>query len=97
MFTVDDYYIDHHGLDEVRNANEILVIDSIKRLRGDFPDFDNCQICIEDVYAASLNQLPPHYKQNTLVIDARETPGKDKIDKVVREAFRKIIKNPRHV
>lgn len=96
MFTVDDYYIDNHGLDEVRNANEILVIDAIKRLRSDFPDFDNCHICIEDIYAASLNQLPPQYKQNTLLIDESEVTNKKEIDKAVRKAFKKIIKNPRH-
>jgi len=96
MIREEDYYIDDHNLEEVRNSNEILVVKVMRRLRDEFPDFDGCQICIEDVYAASLNQLTPMYKQNTLVLDPGDLLPEDQVEPVVRMAYKRVIENPRH-
>ena len=96
MVKEENYYIDGHDLNDVRNSNEILVIESIKRIRGEFHEFDNCTIYLEDVYAASLNKLQPKYRQNVLMIDSSDVLDQDSVDKVARETFERVIKNPRH-
>jgi hypothetical protein len=50
-------------LENVRNKNEDKVIKYMKALIPQFAEFDYCSLCIQDVYALSLNQLTPRYTQ----------------------------------
>jgi len=55
------YLINGTSLENVRNKYERIVIDLMKKLIPGFPDFDNCSICLEDVYALSLSRIPSTY------------------------------------
>jgi len=90
------YSIDGHSLTHVKNRNEKEVIETIKKLRIEFPDFCPCSLCLEDVYAAALNKLPPLYTQvSSFVFPLEKTPIED-IESAVYESFKKVTENPNH-
>ena len=90
-----NYKIDDYSLENIRNLNEIEVIKAIQKVRNRIPDFCNCSICLEDVYAASLNSLPAKYIQTPSVVFKGKT-SPEMIEDAVIAAIEKVIKNPTH-
>lgn len=91
----ENYQIFDLSLDNIRNKNETKVIAVMKELIPQFPDFDYCSICLQDVYALSLNQLAPRYVQAGTVILKKELSDEDFRD-VVESSIEKVIKNKNH-
>ena len=59
-------------------------------------DFCGCELCIEDVYAASLSQLPPHYIPLGS-FSPRKDHGQDAdVAAVVRRVIDKVRARPNH-
>ncbi len=87
-------------LEDIRNTNEELVITKFNKLLAEFPEFCGCRDCVEDVYALSLNSLPPHYRQPRSMIETDEIGEvkkyEDGVEKKVRESIKKVIKSPHH-
>ena len=67
------------SLENVRNKNEEKVIKYMKELIPQFPEFDYCSLCIQDVYALSLNQLSPRYTQAGTIILKKDFKEEDLI------------------
>jgi len=94
-----DYRIAGHNLIDLGNYNELQVLQVLRDIyAGKNPPCD-CPICIEDIYALSLNSLPPRYIQTTS-LEAYES-SKDflplkEIRKKVRAAVRKVSQAPKH-
>jgi competence protein ComFB len=86
----------------IGNINEEIVIELMEIVLNEDKNICRCQLCIEDIYALSLNQLPPRYVQSTFkdrtLHDVNLTSRIDRtqIEKAVREAIGKVRKNPYH-
>ncbi|MBT4087496.1 MAG: late competence development ComFB family protein [Deltaproteobacteria bacterium] len=79
----------------IRNRNETKVIQFMNELIPQFPAFDYCTICLQDVYALSLNQLSPHYTQDGTIIFKKDLQDADYRD-VVEASITAVIKNVNH-
>ena len=82
-------------LENVRNRNEVKVIQYMKQLIPQFPEFDYCSLCIQDVYALSLNQLSPLYTQAGTIMLKKDLKEEDYKD-VVETAIEKVTKKAKH-
>ena len=89
----EKYRIGNTSLAKIRNKNEARVIEMMKQILPEFPFFEPDPLNFEDVYALSLNQLPPRYVQYGTVV-LREEVTKEEIEKVVRSSIEKVMKNP---
>ncbi|MCP4752263.1 MAG: late competence development ComFB family protein [Proteobacteria bacterium] len=89
------YEIFDISLENVRNNHEAKVIKFMKELIPQFPEFDYCSICIQDVYALSLNQLPPKYAQAGTIILKKDLKDEDFRD-VVESAIEQVTKQTNH-
>lgn len=83
------------NLSNVRNAWETRLIKCMNEVLLDFPEFDYCAICIQDVYALAMNQLTPKYVQQGTVLLKKEYTDQDFRD-VIEMAVEKVIRNPNH-
>lgn len=91
----NDYEVFGVSLENVRNKNESKVIKYMNELIPQFPEFDYCAICIQDVYALSLNQLSPKYAQAGTIVLKKELKEEDYRD-VVESALEQVVKNVKH-
>jgi len=82
-------------MENIRNKNETRVIKILKEVFLEFPDFDNCQLCIEDVYALSLKHLPAIYAQKGSIILKHDVSDED-IRVISRYAINQVMQRPRH-
>lgn len=92
----NSYEINGYSLEHVRNRHELRVIKSIKSLAIRTPEFDGCSLCLEDVYAISLNQIPPHYIQQGGIILRNPPPTAEQLQEIVSKAMEKVISQPNH-
>lgn len=79
----------------IRNKNEKKVIQFMNELIPQFPEFDYCTICLQDVYALCLNQLSPRYMQEGTIVLKKDLRDDDYRD-VVETAVNTVIKNINH-
>ncbi len=91
----DKYEVNGISLENVRNSYELRIINTINNLLPEYADFDYCPICIQDVYALSLNQLSPKYVQEGTIVLKKEYKDNDFRD-VVEFAIEKVIRHPNH-
>lgn len=96
MPTVEDYHIEGHSLEEIRNINELQVIAVMKDEIPKTDGFCACEICLEDVYAASLNMLPARYRHHSYVVSNTDLLPRKKVIEVVEDSIKRVIANPRH-
>lgn len=93
------YEVNGHKLDQIVNYNEIMVLEVMKGLYKADSTVCKCSLCVEDIYALSLNKLPPRYIQSTnadIYINSRGFVGLDEVKKEVMEAAKKIKEKPAH-
>ena len=95
MVKTIDYTIGGYSLKNIRNKNEEKVIISMRRILNEFPNFCGCDLCIEDVYALSLNSLKPKYQHHFSLTVNRDNENVD-IDRKIKNQIRKVMKNPNH-
>ena len=89
------YLINDYDLGEIRNIYEVSVIKQMKKILPDFENFDNCQLCIEDVYALSLSRIPAVYAQVGSIMLQKEMTDDDIAD-IVRYSVFQVTSRPRH-
>lgn len=91
-----------HDLQEIKNINEELVIEIMENTLKNDKTICRCQMCIEDIYALSLNNLPSLYVQSTFKentfkgYDLTRILDRKKVEEAVLNAVKKIGKNPYH-
>ena len=99
---MEDRTLFDHDLSGIYNIHEELVIEYMEAVFNEDPTTCRCQLCIEDIYALSLNQLTPLYVQSSFkdrnIRDFNLTKllDRDNVERVVREAVRKVSSNPYH-
>jgi hypothetical protein len=67
-------------------------------LREELPNaqgFCGCRLCVEDVYAAALNQVPAHYVQTGSIVLQR-LPSDDDLRRQVVDALTRVGSHPKH-
>lgn len=90
------YVIDGYSLEGVRNRHETRVVEIMKEEIPKTTKFCGCTICIEDVYAMSLNSLTPRYQHtHTVVLDYK---GEDNaaLKKIIIDQIKEVSKSPNH-
>ena len=91
-----------HDLSGIVNMNEELVIELMEIILNEDQTICRCQLCIEDIYALSLNQLTPLYVQSSFQDRTFRNPeltrtlDRELVEKAVREATGTVRKNPYH-
>jgi hypothetical protein len=90
------YGIDGHDLGRVRNRYELRVIEALRAALPKQVDFCGCTLCIEDVYAITLNRIPAHYIQTGAIVLHPPDVGPDQIEAHVRSAIDQVRAQPKH-
>lgn len=92
----EDYLINGHSLYEIRNYNEIEVVKILKEVLSEDPEFCGCSLCLEDVYALSLNMLPAKYIQPSSILFPKDKLPAKEIEAVIKKALARVKENPSH-
>jgi len=91
----NSYVLDGHSVDHVRNRNETKAIQILNEVLSEFDDFDHCQLCIEDIYGLTINQLPVRYIQ-VGGLSLKKGISDDEIRRIARDSIQKVIERPSH-
>jgi len=70
-----DFTIEDCSVGDIFNYNEIIVMNIIRDILRKDKSLCRCPICIEDLYALSLNSIPPRYIQITSIDKYRNSPN----------------------
>lgn len=79
----------------IRNRNEERVAAIMPEVFAEFSDFSPEVIDIQDVYALTLNQLPPRYVQRGGIV-LREPVDDATIRDAVRQAVEQVMRRPNY-
>lgn len=91
----ESYTVNGFSLEAIRNRNETRVAAAMREELADAPDFCGCRLCVEDVYAAALNQLPSRYSQvGSIVVRGEVTDAE--LASQVRAGVDRVTRNPNH-
>ena len=91
----DRYLLDGCSVEHVRNRNELKAIQILEEVLKEFKDFDHCQLCIEDVYGLTINQLPVRYVQ-VGGLNLNRGLSDDDIREIARKSIQRVIEKPSH-
>ena len=91
----EKYHVLEVPLENIRNSNELKVVKAMQEVLVEFPDFDKCSLCIEDIYALALSRLPPCYVQPGSIV-LRQAVEVEEIREMVRFAIRQVMDHPNH-
>lgn len=92
----EEYTINGVSLENIRNRFETVVIRLMKKYIPLFPEFDNCPVCIEDVYALALSRIPSIYmKDPTIPFEDDDVMGEN-IEEIVKYAIFQVSTKPKH-
>lgn len=91
------YEVNGVKLERIKNRNEIRVLkllpDILKEQEGWEPDY----IDVQDIYALTLNNLPPYYVQpETIILKKNVKVDDDAIRQALLEAIGQVRDNPNH-
>jgi len=83
-------------LENIRNRNEGRVLAAMEKVLPEFKTACYCDICVADIYAATLNSLPAHYVQHG-GITLRSAPERNEdVENAVRDSIRIVQEQPNH-
>ena len=80
------YFYGKTPLGQIRNRNELRVIDMLPEVLGKIEGLGDDSIDVQDIYALALNNLPAHYVQETAIVLQEAVD-----DEVVRQAIAKAV------
>ncbi len=91
-----------YDLSEIDNLNEELVIELMEKVLDEDKSICRCQLCIEDIFALSLNKLKPLYVQGTSregifkEYDLTKILDRKLVEKAILEALNRVSRYPHH-
>lgn len=86
-----------HDLENVYNINEGAVVEAVERVLNDDDGICKCKMCLEDIFALSLNKLPARYVQSYYSThDVSELLDEKLVEKTVQTAIKRVAKHPHH-
>ena len=89
------YMIGEVNVENIRNKNELRVIDRIAAILTEYPDYTPESLDIQDIYALALNTLPPRYVQQGSIV-LGEPVRHDMVDDALRDAIETVRARPKH-
>ena len=92
----EQYQVNGYSLEIVRNRLELQVIEAIRGIMPTLEQHCYCGLCLEDIYALSLNNLPAHYIQSGGLVLQPLRPDRTTVAHVVSAAVGQVAKKPRH-
>jgi competence protein ComFB len=99
---MDEKNLFGYDLSEIENINEGLVIELMEKILNEDDSLCRCQLCIEDIFALSLNNLKPLYVQSTFKertfkgYDLTKILDRELVGRAVHEAVHRVTRNPHH-
>jgi hypothetical protein len=90
------YRINDFSLESIRNRQEIRVAAALRTMLPGVENFCGCRLCVEDVYAFALNQLPAHYVQHGSLLVRKLPPTDADIRRAVADALDTVRVRPNH-
>ncbi|SKA88353.1 Late competence development protein ComFB [Paucidesulfovibrio gracilis DSM 16080] len=54
-------------LDDIRNSNEARVVELLPHALAEYPGYVPTSLDIQDIFALTLNRLPPQYRQRETI------------------------------
>ena len=94
-----DYNIEDCSVTDIFNYNELIVLKVIREILREDRSLCRCPICLEDLFALSMNSIPPRYIQITSIkkyVTSDNFIDEKTIRKKVLEAWEKIKTKPGH-
>ncbi len=92
----DHYVVNDISLGHIRNRFEVIVVNLMKKFIPQFSNFDNCQVCTEDVYALSLSRIPSVYMKDSDIVFEDDKLISENIEEIVKYAIFQVMSNPKH-
>ncbi|MDQ7835112.1 MAG: late competence development ComFB family protein [Humidesulfovibrio sp.] len=80
-------------LDNIRNRNELRVIKLLPQVLAEHLDYHPSYLDIQDIYALTLNNLPPRYRQQGTII-IHESVSDEEIIRELRNAVNHVELSP---
>jgi hypothetical protein len=87
------YEVNGVPLGSIRNRNEERVVKLMPAVLAEFLDYKPSYLDIQDIYALTLNNLPPRYKQSGSII-IREPVSDEEIRRELRQAIGRVEMAP---
>ncbi len=88
--TLNGFSVEH-----IRNRNEQRAVNILAEILTEFPQFCNCQLCTEDVYGLTINQLPQRYIQ-VGGLNLNKGLSDDEVRNIARESVQRVMDKPSH-
>jgi hypothetical protein len=85
--------VEKTDLGKIRNRNEGRVLDNLTLILDEYPGFEPDILDIQDIYALTLNSLPPRYTQEAAIVLREPVPEKQ-IQEALRRAIEKVKSHP---
>ena len=94
-----DCSVKGYSLEGMYNANEAKVSKMMEKMFDSekYIEICTCGICLEDIFAISLNSLPPQYRHSSTVCLAEGKNQEKEIEAAIIEAIEKVRENPKHI
>lgn len=89
------YTIDNVNMENIRNRNETRVIAAMQQALAEYPSFQPQDLDLQDIYAYTLNILPPRYVQSGTIVLNEEVNHQFILEKV-HEAIQKVQNAPKY-
>ncbi len=94
MKNAEKYLVRGVDLSELRNRNETKVAACMREELDTLSGEPLTAKTLQDVFALALNKLPARYAQKGTIV-LREPVSRDMIRSAVREAFLRVLDNPK--
>ena len=87
----------NYDIDNVYNINEGAVIEAMEKSLDEYVDTCRCGVCLEDIYALSLNSIPAKYIQNYFSArDPERLVDIELVENTVRKSIEQVTRHPHH-
>jgi len=80
-------------LENIRNRNELRVIKLMPQVLAEHLDYHPTYLDLQDIYALTLNNLPPRYRQHGTIV-LGEPVSDEEILRELRNAVNKVELSP---
>ncbi len=87
------YQLGNVSFYKIRNRTERRVIKLLPEVLQEYPEYDPEMLDLQDIYALTLNSLPPHYVQEFSIV-LQEKTDNEQIKRAIRQAVEKVIEKP---
>ena len=82
-------------LSRIVNKNEKRVVLAMEKLLGEIEEWEPEALDIQDIYALSLNRLPPRYVQDGTIV-FNEPVRREEVEEVVGKAIEIVKGSPNY-